>query len=539
MAAMAPFLVKSMVVVSDQRGEQVAVEIANDALERARGLDPSSLLTGRGRHAVEVQWAQAPAEVRKYQGTLGMAGDQMLPATSAAGEKAPLPTRPRTVTVNGTEYAQHWYVGPCHQPKADPAATAAAVGDCVAIVPPAVPAATDLPFLRVVVAVTWKQESCTDGACVYVASTLVSTGSDPRYDMKRPPPTVATPANQQGYVGVAAELQLAASGGWLPRTWSATGLPPGLTLAPSTGAITGTPTTAGTYTVTVKVTDRDKATDDATFTWTVAAKPALTSPGDQTTRTDTAVSLPITVTGGHQPMSWSATGLPGGLSINPATGVISGTSTAAQAQTQMRPVTVTVTDSGKQTTSVTFGWRVLTPMEVSGLPPTYSTTNGTNVGAVTPHGSGGLAPYTWQATGLPDGLSINPNTGTVTGTIQSGTRYITTITGTDSAGGSASATVVTTVTPSSGGDLRVTNPAPATADRSTALGVAVSLTATADPGAAQSHTWSATGLPPGVALAADTGVISGKPTARGTYLVKLSVERGSSEAHMMFIWRIT
>ena len=92
---------------------------------------------------------------------------------------------------------------------------------------------------------------------------------------------LATPANQSSTAGQPASLALSASGGIAPYTFSATGLPAGLSLNASTGAITGTPTTAGTSTVTVTV--RDSAspatTDSATFTWSVAAAPTSTCTG--------------------------------------------------------------------------------------------------------------------------------------------------------------------------------------------------------------------------------------------------------------------
>jgi subtilisin family serine protease len=82
-------------------------------------------------------------------------------------------------------------------------------------------------------------------------------------------PSVTPPGNQTGTVGTATSLQLKASGGAPPYTWSATGLPPGLTLAAPTGLISGTPTTAGAYTVTATATDTASKSASTTFTWTV------------------------------------------------------------------------------------------------------------------------------------------------------------------------------------------------------------------------------------------------------------------------------
>lgn len=55
--------------------------------------------------------------------------------------------------------------------------------------------------------------------------------------------------------GVAYSTQVAAQNGALPYSWSATGLPPGLSITPATGLISGTPTTAGPVRLTVLVQD--------------------------------------------------------------------------------------------------------------------------------------------------------------------------------------------------------------------------------------------------------------------------------------------
>ncbi|MFF7333815.1 M4 family metallopeptidase [Streptomyces sp. NPDC008150] len=83
--------------------------------------------------------------------------------------------------------------------------------------------------------------------------------------------TVTNPGSQSSVVGTAVSLQLSGSstnGGSL--TYSATGLPAGLSIS-SSGAITGTPTTAGTSSVTVTATDSTGAKGTAAFTWTVSS----------------------------------------------------------------------------------------------------------------------------------------------------------------------------------------------------------------------------------------------------------------------------
>lgn len=140
-------------------------------------------------------------------------------------------------------------------------------------------------------------------------------------------------------------------------TWSATGLPAGLSINGATGVISGKPTAAATGTVTVNATDDTGATGSATFTWQVTSNTiTLTTPGTQTAMRDRNVT-PVTITATDsdpgETLSYKATGLPHGLSISPA-GVISGKPTSLQYST----VTITATDSTGASGSVKLAWRV-------------------------------------------------------------------------------------------------------------------------------------------------------------------------------------
>jgi prepilin-type N-terminal cleavage/methylation domain-containing protein len=534
MAGAAPFLIKSVALVGQQRSQQIAIEVANDALERARALSPSSLLAGRGLTAVQNQLNAAPAAVRSLTSEFTIDADSTLTSVTdlLAGANAALPTDPKPVTVGGVEYRQSWYVGRCWQTKADSTLVNTALGNCLATQPTGI-GVIAVPFFRIVVAVTWQHNGCAANQCVYVTSTLVSPNPDPVFDLKRPPPKIAAPGDGTNYVGDTVSFQLVATGGTLPRTWTVVGLPTGLTPT-GTGLISGNPTTPGTYTVAAHVRDRDGNSDDATFTWTVAALPALTSPGARVFRTSTAVTLPVTLTGGMQPVTWTAGGLPAGLTINASTGVISGT-TPATVQTTQQTATITVVDKGLKTATTTFTWQVVTPVTLGSPGPQTANKGDTVTYAFGALAGGGLTPYTWTATGLPPGLSLNTSTGMVSGTIGAGTRYLVAINVTDSAGGTAAIVVPLNVTVSS--SLRVTAPNPASPDRTSTVGSTVSLSASALPASGQ--VWSATGLPPGLSINSSSGTVSGKPTTAGTYVTTLTVNASSQVANLMFNWTVT
>jgi hypothetical protein len=83
--------------------------------------------------------------------------------------------------------------------------------------------------------------------------------------------SVNNPGSQTGTVGTAKSLQMSASGGTAPYSWTASGLPAGLSINSSTGLISGTPTTAGTYSTTVTAKDSTTATGSTSFTWTISS----------------------------------------------------------------------------------------------------------------------------------------------------------------------------------------------------------------------------------------------------------------------------
>ncbi len=132
-------------------------------------------------------------------------------------------------------------------------------------------------------------------------------------------------------------------------------LPPGLSMD-SSGLITGTPSTPGTWSgIVVRVTDRSsEQTEAEPFSWTVQEPPTLEAPGNQRSVLGDPVSTTLTYDCGSQPCEFTATGLPPGLTLDDS-GTISGTTTAGGKSI----VTVNVTDKTGAVASRTFTWYVL------------------------------------------------------------------------------------------------------------------------------------------------------------------------------------
>jgi Putative Ig domain/PLD-like domain len=173
--------------------------------------------------------------------------------------------------------------------------------------------------------------------------------------------SILNPGPQTTPAGGAVSLQVqAADTATGSLSYSATGLPTGLSIGSSTGVISGTASRAGSYSVTVTGKDSSGPSGSATFTWTVGSGTSntvtVTNPGNQTGAAGTAASLQMSATdsASGQSLTYTATGLPAGLSISSATGLISGTPTTANAYT----VTVTATDTTGASGSASFGWTI-------------------------------------------------------------------------------------------------------------------------------------------------------------------------------------
>ncbi len=287
--------------------------------------------------------------------------------------------------------------------------------------------------------------------------------------------------------------------------------------------------------------DGNTGTDTATLTVTVTPvndAPAVDVLADLTNNDSDAVSVNVSSffqdidKPDGDTLEFSAVGLPAGLSINPVTGIISGTTDPSASQGGPYTVVVTGTDSGGATVSQTFTWTVnnpkptalnddntvsegtdLTVNAANGVisndsdpdsdPLTVSAINGNpaSVGASVAGSSGGL--FTVKA----DGSYTFDDNGAFED-LQSGESRTTTITYTISDGNGGVATAELTVTVNGTNDAPVATPLDAitTVDNAPlTLNTASSFT-DAD---GDTLTYSATGLPAGLSIDAVTGLITG------------------------------
>jgi len=158
-----------------------------------------------------------------------------------------------------------------------------------------------------------------------------------------------------GTVGVNYSQTLAATGGSGSYTWSVSAgtLPAGLSLATATGVISGQPTTSGAFSFTIKVTDTTSATATKAFALTVNPVLLITTTSPLPTgQVGVNYSQTLTATGGSGSYTWSVSAgtLPAGLSLTPATGLISGQPTTSGTAN----FTIQVTDTDSVTATQSF-----------------------------------------------------------------------------------------------------------------------------------------------------------------------------------------
>jgi len=281
-------------------------------------------------------------------------------------------------------------------------------------------------------------------------------------------------------------------------------LPAGLSISATTGVISGTATvTAAAANYTVTATYGGGVTATTIINITVIAQ-TISYTGSPFSYYATATIASLTPTATNSPTGYTISpALPAGLTINAASGVISGAATVISAATTY---TITATYGGGVTATTTINITILTPtISYTGSPFTYL-----SFAAITP-----LTPtVTGTPTGysvspaLPAGLSISPTTGVISGTpttVTAAAAY--TITATY--GGGITANTSITITVNLGPPVISYTPSTNIYTTGVAIG---SLTPVNTGGAAASYSISPA-LPAGLSIDPVLGVISGTPTA--------------------------
>ena len=323
-------------------------------------------------------------------------------------------------------------------------------------------------------------------------------------------------------------------------SFAASGLPLGLSINPATGLITGTidrnasQVTGGVYTVSVTASDGKGGTVTTTFTWTVT-NPGPTAVDDvATTNEDTAVTISILANDTDpdgDTLTVTTASAPNGTVVINANGTITYTPKANFNGTDI--ITYTISDGQGGTSTATVTVTVVAQNDAPTLTSPIPAQKGVDAGAVSVPVAGNFTDLdgdtlTFAATGLPLGLSINPATGLITGTIDrsasqvSGGVYTVSVTASDGNGG----TVTTTFT------WTVTNPGPtatddvATTNEDTAVIIPV-LTNDTDPDGDPLTVVSAT-APNGTVVINANGTITYTPAANfnGTDIITYTISDG-------------
>jgi plastocyanin len=303
-----------------------------------------------------------------------------------------------------------------------------------------------------------------------------------------------------------------------PTSFTATGLPQGLSLNSSSGAISGTPVLPGVFSVPISATNA-AGTGTATLSISVSNStlPVITSAATATATVGVPFSYAVTSTNG--PAVFAASGIPAGFTFDSATGILSGTPSATGQ--------FNILISANNATGTGSAILVLT---VQNPPTPVINPSGTATGRVDSHFSFAVSASSatsFSATGLPPGLSIDSATGVISGTPLVDGTFTATVTASN-AGGNATSSLTITILPPPPPEI-LSNPFNnATVGRFFALVLAATH---------QPTSFGVDTLPPGLSINSDTGIIFGTPTTAGTFSANVSATNkgGTGTLLMTFI----
>ena len=327
---------------------------------------------------------------------------------------------------------------------------------------------------------------------------------------------ITTDTLPSGTAGSVYSSTLAASGGVTPYAWSLISgtLPDGLTLSAS-GTISGTPAVAGTFTPTIQVTDASQQRASKSFRVVIISNVKISTTAIAGGTVGSAYSQQLAATGGTAPYTWNIESglLPSGLSLGTATGVIAGTPLSAGSSTFV----VRVTDQNGSQDSASLTVVVVAALVITTESPLAGAVTGTPYEQALA-ATGGTPPYQWTLIDgtLPAGLALDAGTGRIAGTPSAAGLASFSALVTDSARRTTTKSYSIDVTAA----LTITTAAPL------AKGVLGSAyrQALAASGGSQSLRWSISSgaLPGGISIDATSGLLSGTPTAAGSFAFTVS-----------------
>jgi prepilin-type N-terminal cleavage/methylation domain-containing protein len=177
MSSSVVFFVRSMQTSGTQQVREAAISLADQAMEQARAVSATSLLSGRDKTRADAQWAALPTAAAAAKSVSTEIWDPT--ATTSSSPAVPFTTTDATTLVNKTQYTINTAIGECWI-----STTTSVLCNAPATLPPAA-----TPLYRVIVDVHWAGkigEGCPASGCDYVVTTLRDPSTDPLFNSNGP-----------------------------------------------------------------------------------------------------------------------------------------------------------------------------------------------------------------------------------------------------------------------------------------------------------------------------------------------------------------